>query len=106
MNRKFLNAFVQKLSPYPIVEINVSQYVDVTLNRIKGKLAINLVNTSGPHDNNDVLVFDEVLPVGPISFSIRIDKKPQKSRMNLKEKNRISIRKWKNSPDNTFPKNS
>ena len=78
MNRKFLNAFVQKLFPYPIVEINVSQYVDVTLNRIKGKLAINLVNTSGPHDNNDVLVFDEVLPVGPISFSIRIDKKPQK----------------------------
>lgn len=69
---------MRELFPDPMVEVKGLRYVDVTLNKINGKLAVNLVNTSGPHDNNDVLVFDEVTPVGPLSVSIRVPEKPKK----------------------------
>ena len=41
---------VEGFFPEPIVEIEGLHNVDVVINKIDGKLAINLVNTSGPHD--------------------------------------------------------
>jgi len=78
VNRKFLSSLVQELFPEPMVEVKGSRYVDVTLNRIDGKLALNLVNTSGPHDNENILVFDEILPVGPLTVSIKTAVQPKR----------------------------
>ncbi len=79
--RKFLNSLVRQLFPEPIVGITGSHYVDVTVNRIGGKLTVNLVNTAGPHDNAAVNVFDEIPSVGPLEITIRYPEKPKNVRL-------------------------
>jgi hypothetical protein len=76
--RGFLNALVRELFPNPIVEVSGSSFVDVSANHLGDKLAINLVNTAGPHDMKDRLVFDEIPPVGPLEITIRAAKRPKK----------------------------
>ena len=61
-----------------MVEVTGSHYVDVTAATKDGKLMINLINTSGPHDNENVYVFDNIPPVGPLSVAIRTAKRPKK----------------------------
>lgn len=76
--RDFLNAIVRELFPNPLVEVEGSHFVDVTVNRIDGKLAVNLVNTSGDHADMKVYVYDEIPALGPLSIKIRYGKKPGK----------------------------
>ncbi len=78
VSRDFLNALVSELFPDPIVDVTGSHYIDVTLNRKNGKLALNLVNPTGQHANDKMFVFDEIPPIGPLSVSIRSDKRPLK----------------------------
>jgi hypothetical protein len=77
-SRDFLSALVRRLFPKPLVEVTGSHFVDVTANRLAGKLMINLVNTAGGHDNDNIYVFDEILPVGPLGITIRTGKRPKK----------------------------
>ncbi|MCL2319329.1 MAG: hypothetical protein FWC45_04535 [Treponema sp.] len=76
--RKYLNTVVRELFPDPIVEVKGSGYVDVILTQKDGNLAVQLVNTSGPHNDPNVLEFDEITPLGPLSVSIRTARKPVK----------------------------
>ncbi len=76
--RKFLAALVRELFPRPIVEVSGSQYVDVQVNRIGGKLAVNLVNTAGPHADNAVYAHDEIPPLGPLAVTIRTGARPKR----------------------------
>ena len=73
--RKFLHALVRQLFIKPIVEVDGSQYVDITLNGLNGKLMINMINTSGPHGDENIYVYDEIVPVGPLAVTIRYGKK-------------------------------
>jgi hypothetical protein len=52
--------------------------VDVTVNRIDGKLAVNLINTAGGHNVRKTTVFDEIPPVGPLEIAIRLPRRPAK----------------------------
>ncbi|UCG56305.1 MAG: hypothetical protein JSU70_15730, partial [Phycisphaerales bacterium] len=76
--RDFLNSLVRTLFPEPIVEVTGSHYVDVTVNRIGGRLAVNLVNTAGPHADNNVYVFSDIPQVGPLEITIRSKTRPRK----------------------------
>ena len=76
--RDFLNDLVRQLFSNPIVEIRGSHNVDVIINKINDKLAVNLVNTSGPHSDNTIHVFDEISRLGPLDITIRYPKKPKK----------------------------
>jgi hypothetical protein len=76
--RDFLVALVWHLFPNPIVEVTGSHYVDVSVNTIDGKLAVNLVNTAGPHDDSKVHVFDDIPSLGPLKIKIRCKNKPGK----------------------------
>lgn len=76
--RDFLDGMVKKLFPHPTVTVEGSRNVDVSLNRISGNLAVNLVNTSGPNANSNVYVYDDVPPVGPLQVTVRLDGKPKK----------------------------
>jgi len=78
VGREFLQALVRELMPEPLVAVSGSRYVDVTANRKDDKLAINLVNTAGPHGNGKVFVFDDIPAVGPLSVAVRCDRKPDK----------------------------
>jgi hypothetical protein len=75
--RKFLDKLVGELVKNPLIEVTGSQYVDVMLTRCGSKLNINLVNTSGPHSDNNVYVFDEILPVGRLNITLYTTKKPR-----------------------------
>ncbi|HEY5909783.1 MAG TPA: alpha-amylase family protein [Verrucomicrobiae bacterium] len=74
--RKFLNLLVHELFPKPIVEVSGSPDVDVVVNRLGGKLAINLINTSGPHRTEPII--ESIPPAGPLSLAIRQSVRPQK----------------------------
>ena len=74
--RDWLNSLVRQLFPRPTVEVAGSHYVDVSVNRIDGKLAVNLINTAGPHGNANVYVFDEIPPIGPLTVTIRTKRRP------------------------------
>jgi hypothetical protein len=74
--RKFLNSLVRELFPKPLVEVNGSPDVDVVVNRIGGNLAINLINTAGPHRTEPII--DSIQPVGPLTLVLRQATKPSK----------------------------
>lgn len=75
--RDFLNALVRELFPKPMVEVAGSHNVDVTVNRKDGRLCVNLVNTAGPHADENVYQFDDIPPAGPLDLTIRFGKKPK-----------------------------
>ncbi|MEN6427180.1 MAG: alpha-L-fucosidase [Phycisphaerales bacterium] len=74
--RQFLNDLARELFPNPMVVVKGSHDVDVVVNRMGGKLAVNLVNTAGPHRTEPVL--DSIPPVGPLDVTIRLSDKPTK----------------------------
>ncbi|GCE29717.1 hypothetical protein KDA_52010 [Dictyobacter alpinus] len=76
--RDFIQALVHELFPEPLVTVTGSHLVDVALNRFGSKLAINLVNTAGPHADIHVHVFDEIPAVGPLTISIRCEEQPSR----------------------------
>ncbi|MEN8202765.1 MAG: hypothetical protein ABFS28_09240 [Bacteroidota bacterium] len=75
--RDYLDGMVDELFPAPMVSVTGSQYVDVSLNRVNGKLAVNLINTAGPHANTQVYVYDEIPPVGPLRIEVSLENKPE-----------------------------
>lgn len=74
--RDFLAALVGELFPRPVVEVTGSHYVDVNVMRQGGVLSVNLVNTAGPHHDGNVIVYDEVPPIGPLTVTIRTETQP------------------------------
>jgi hypothetical protein len=74
--RQFLNDLARQLFPKPIVEVKGSSDVDVVVNRLGGKLAVNLVNVAGPHQYEPIL--DSIPPIGPLDVTIRQQTKPVK----------------------------
>jgi hypothetical protein len=73
-SRQFLNDLVRELFPKPLVEVKGSHDVDVVVNRQGGRLAVNLVNTAGPHQREPIL--DSIEPVGPLDVTIRQTDRP------------------------------
>ena len=74
--RGFLNGLVRRLFQKPIVEVTGSADVDLCLMRKQGKLLVNLVNTSGPHQAEPIQ--ETVQPVGPLTITLRLPSKPAK----------------------------
>jgi hypothetical protein len=72
--RRFLGALVRELLPRPLVELDRDLPVDVVVNRIEGHLAVNLVNTGGPHADPRVDTFDRVPAVGPLKVRVRAER--------------------------------
>lgn len=74
VGRQFLNDLVWRLFPEPIVEVQGSHDVDVSVARNHGKLLVNLVNTAGPH--REAGAIDSIPPVGPLQITVRTPEKP------------------------------
>ncbi|RPI03372.1 MAG: hypothetical protein EHM72_01710 [Calditrichaeota bacterium] len=75
--RDFLDELVDTLYPNPTVTVEGTGYVDVTLNRMGDRLAVNLVNSSGPHADDLVYVYDEILPLGELTVTVQLEKRPK-----------------------------
>jgi len=52
--------------------------VHVTVNDLKGKLAINLINSGGNYNSDKVYTYDELPPITDLSLKIRLPQKPLK----------------------------
>jgi hypothetical protein len=76
--REFLDALVREMQPGLMTEVTGSHWVDVSLNRLGNATILNMVNAAGPHDNDKVLVFDEIPALGPLQISIRYPVKPKR----------------------------
>jgi len=76
--RDFFNSLVRKLFPDPKVEVTGSENVAVTVNNLGNKLAINLINMSGPHANTLVSRYDSIPGIGPLFIKVKLDKPPVK----------------------------
>ncbi len=74
--RDFLGALVRHLFPAPLVSVTGAHSVDVVVTRSHGQLAVNLVNTAGPHGDPSVYIYDEVPPLGPLAITIRTGAAP------------------------------
>jgi hypothetical protein len=74
--RDTLGRLVAELFPNPTVEVRGSHDVDVLVTRIHKKLAINLVNTSGPHSTQPIL--ESIAPVGPLDLTVRSGSRPRR----------------------------
>ncbi len=72
--RQFAGDLARRLFPEPMVEVRGSADVDVCVARKDGRLLVNLVNTSGPHQTEPI--FDSVAPVGPLEVAIRQASRP------------------------------
>jgi hypothetical protein len=75
-SRHALNALVWRLFPDPIAEVTGSSDVDVVVNRVHGSLAVNLINTAGPHADPQNGIMRSIPPVGPLQVTIRSDQRP------------------------------
>jgi hypothetical protein len=80
VQRDFMKALIERLMPEPSIKVNGSHYLDVVNSfTSEGKQAIHLVNTAGPHANeNSYLTFDDFPAVGPISIAVQALQKPKK----------------------------
>jgi hypothetical protein len=76
VTRGFLNDLARQLFPRPLVQVRGSEDVDVSVNRLNGRLAINLVNTAGPHADQAKPLHDSIPVVGPLDLTIRATTKP------------------------------
>ena len=74
--RDFLDGLVDELFPDPVASVEGSHNVDVIVNRKNDTLCVNLVNTSGPHEDDQVFVIDTIDPVGPLDVTIRSEDRP------------------------------
>ncbi len=68
---------LKRAFPAPMVEVRGATDVDVSPRMLNGRLAIHLVNTSGPHANAPDEGITAVEPVGPLTVSIRLQQAPQ-----------------------------
>ena len=76
--RGMVDDIVKRLFPTPLVEVEGSEKVVVTVNDLKGKIAVNLINISGDHSNVKVARYNEIPSVGPLEIKVRLDERPEK----------------------------
>jgi len=70
--RDFMGGLVKGLFPEPVVTLQGSHGLDVSVSRLGKNLLIHLVNTFGPHGDENNYTFDEIPPVGPVTLTVRI----------------------------------
>jgi hypothetical protein len=69
---------LHRLMPERLVVVSGSPHVDVSPRRLNNRLAIHLVNTSGPHaEPPKEGGIKEISPVGPLTVAVRMTQKPR-----------------------------
>jgi hypothetical protein len=77
----FLAEVVRQLLPEPAVKTSGSNYLRVNLKRDGEKSWLHLIDSSGPHDNEKVFEWQEILPLPPIQAQLKTAQKPQSIRL-------------------------
>jgi hypothetical protein len=78
--RDFLGALFQQLYE-PVATVSGSRAVHLVTAEKDGKVLINLLNVSGPHDARNTMAYDEVPPLRDLRVTIRLARAPQQIRL-------------------------
>ncbi len=76
--RDFIAETIAQLSPEKMVEVKGSQLVHMTVNKLKGKTMVNLINVAGEHTNQSAIAYDQVPPLTDLTVSVKTPAKPAK----------------------------
>jgi hypothetical protein len=76
--RDFTNNIISELFRTPIVKVNGSHLVHVAVNKLNGKMFVNLVNVAGEHTNQTAIGYDEIPSLKDLTVRIMSEKKPAK----------------------------
>ena len=90
--RDFLAQVVGELFPHPMVSVSGSKLIHVTINNLKEKLTINLVNSGGTHKSTQIITYDEIPPLYDIALKINLAQKPR--RIIQQPENRELVFSW------------
>lgn len=72
---------IKTMQPDLLSSISGSSSVHQVISRKNGKLYIHLINVSGPHDNPNVLVYDEVKPLQNLTVNLSLQHAPKSVRL-------------------------
>lgn len=76
---KILNSLVTALHPEPLATIKGDGRMHLVLNQKNNDWIVNIINIDGEHNNNQVSVYDAVLPTGPVELIINTDRNIKKA---------------------------
>lgn len=76
---KILNSLVNKLHTEPLATIKGNGRMHLVLSQKSNDWIVNIINIDGEHNNNQVSVYDTVLPTGPIELILNTDKRIKKA---------------------------
>jgi hypothetical protein len=74
--RDFINSTINELFPDQLVKVSGTHLVHVTLNRLKDRTYVNLINIAGEHTNQNAIGYDEIPSIKDINVSIKTAQKP------------------------------
>jgi hypothetical protein len=75
--RDFVNEIIYQLMPEKVAEITGSPLVHVAVNKLNGKVYVNLINVAGNHQSQNTIGYDEVPPLKDIQISLRSENRPE-----------------------------
>jgi hypothetical protein len=78
---ELLKSLVETMDPWLMSKVSGSGSVHQVISRKNGKLYVHLINTSGPHDNPTVMVYEEVPALTDINVSVKLSKIPKNVRL-------------------------
>ncbi len=78
--REMFKGLLAELFPDALAKVEGSSNVEVVVRRhaSSGNVLVHLINTSGPHGNRQVHVFDQVVPLGPLTVHLTLTAKPRR----------------------------
>jgi len=74
--RDFVNEVINRLYTDKIAEVTGSHLVHVAVNRLNDKLYVNLINSSGEHNGQNVIGYDEIPVIKDLEVILKTDSKP------------------------------
>ena len=76
--RDFIDNRITELFSNSLVKVSGSHLVHVAVNRLNGKLFVNLINVAGEHTNQSAIGYDEIPSLKNLEVRINTAKKPAK----------------------------
>ncbi|MBX3257646.1 MAG: hypothetical protein KF862_26195 [Chitinophagaceae bacterium] len=74
--RELATDVIKEMVPSFLSVVEGSEKIHQVITRKNGRLYIHLINTGGPHNNPNVLVYDEVAALKKIQVKVALPKKP------------------------------
>ncbi len=74
--RDFIDGVIKEMDPGLIATVSGSNLVHMAVNKLNGKLYLNLINTAGEHTNQAAIGYDEIPPLHNLNISVAADSRP------------------------------